>query len=263
MKAENTDRVGLNQSIAYWCFEPHWSLEETCRIACRLGCKSVELVDPKQWPLLKDHGLICALTLSHWFDQGMNHPSHHAMCIEKIRSAIQSCAEFGFPNVLTFTGFRGDLSDEEGIENCVKGFNQVIGLAEKNEVNLCLEMLNSRVEEEMKGHPGYQGDRIRYCVEIIKRVDSPRMKLLFDIYHVQIMEGDIIRRIRKYKDYIGHYHLAGNPGRHEPDDSQEINFRPILDAIRETGYTGFLGHEFLPAGDPLEGLRNAVALCEP
>jgi len=262
MKASDTNRARLKQSIAYWCFESMWSLEKTCRIAARLGCKSVELVDPQNWPLLQEHGLVCALTLSHWFDQGMNDLDHHEMCVEKIHKAIQSCAEFGFPNVLTFTGFRGDLSEEEGIENCVSGYRKVIGYAEEKKVNLCLEMLNSRVEEEMKGHPGYQGDRIRHCVEIIKRVGSPRMKLLFDIYHVQIMEGDIITRIRKYKEYIGHYHLAGNPGRHEPDDSQEINFRPILEAIRDTGYKGFIGHEFLPAGDPLEGLQKAVAMCD-
>lgn len=261
MKASGPGSVRLNQSIAFWCFESHWSIEETCRIAGQLGCKSIELVDPKDWPILTGHGLVCALTLSHWFDRGMNNLKYHPMCIEKIRDAIRCSAAFGFPNVLTFTGFREDLSDEEGIENCVSGYKEIIGYAEQKKVNLCLEMLNSRVDEEMKGHPGYQGDRIEYCMEIINRVGSPRMKLLFDIYHVQIMEGDLITHIKKYKEHIGHYHVAGNPGRHEPDETQEINFRPIMAAIRNTGYEGFVGHEFMPAGDPLEGLRRAVDLC--
>ena len=262
MSISDPDQTRIHQSIAFWCFESYWSLEETCRIARQLGCESVELVDPQAWPTLADHGLVCALSLSHWFDQGMNNLGYQAMCIEKIRDAIRRCAEFGFPNVLTFTGFREELSDEEGLENCVSGYKKIIGYAEEKKVNLCLEMLNTRVAEEMKGHPGYQGDRIEYCMEIVKRVGSPQMKLLFDIYHVQIMQGDVIRRIKEYKDYIGHYHLAGNPGRNEPDDSQEINYRPVVEAIRDTGYDGYVGHEFLPVGDPLEGLRKAVALCD-
>lgn len=252
----------INQSIAYWCFESHWSLEETCQIAKHLGCKSIELIDPEDWPLLKEHGLVCGLTLSHWFDQGMNNPKYQPACLEKIRTAIDASAANGFPNVLTFTGFREDLSDGEGLENCVSGYKKIIGYAEQKGINLCLEMLNTRVDVEMKGHPGYQGDSTEYCMEIVKRVGSPRMKLLFDIYHVQIMEGDLITRIKEYQDHIGYYHVAGNPGRHEPDDSQEINYRPIMEAIFETGYKGYVGQEFLPAGDPLRGLREAVLLCD-
>jgi hydroxypyruvate isomerase len=252
----------INQSICYWCFEKHWDLEKTCRIANQLGCKSIELVDPQHWPMLKEHGLVCAIANSHGFVQGMNNPAYHDMCIAQMRDAIDACAEYGFPNVITFTGFRENIPDDVGITNCVTGFKKIVGYAEKKKVNLCLEILNSRVDVEMKGHPGYQGDHTDYCMEIVKQVDSPRMKLLFDIYHVQIMDGDVISRIRQYKDYIGHYHTAGNPGRNEIDDSQEINYRPIMQEIAKTGYTGYVAQEFIPTRDPLRSLTEAVRLCD-
>ncbi len=251
----------LNQSIAYWCFAGYWDIEKTCRIARELGCRSVELVEPEHWPLLKKYGLVCALANSHWFDKGMNNPKYHPMCLAKMRAAIDICADFGFPNVITFTGLAEGISPDEGANHCVSGYKQIAGYAEKKKVNLCLEVLNSRVPIEMVGVPGYQGDHTDYCMEIVKRVGSPRMKLLFDIFHVQIMDGDLIARIRQYQDYIGHYHTAGNPGRHELDETQEINYRPIMKAIAETGFTGYVGHEFMPTRDPLDGLRQAVALC--
>ncbi len=252
----------IKQSIAYWCVQKYWSVEETCRIAKELGCRSVELVEPKDWPILKKYGLVCAIHSSHGFDKGMNNPAYQEMCLAKLRDSIDACAEHGFPNVITFTGFREDIPDDVGLRNCVAGYKKIIGHAEKKGVTLCLEILNSRVEAEMKGHPGYQGDHTDYCMEIVRQVGSPRMKLLFDIYHVQIMDGDIISRIRQYQDYIGHYHTAGNPGRRELDDRQEINYRPIMEEIARSGYTGYVGQEFIPTGDPLEGLRQAVALCD-
>ena len=252
----------LNQSIVYWCFAKYWDLERTCRIARQLGCRSVELVEPKDWPMLRKYGLVCAIAGSHWFDKGMNNPKYHEMCLGKMREAIDACTEFGFPNVITFTGLAEDIRPDEGIRNCVAGYKKVIGYAEKKKVNICLEILNSRVPIEMVGVPGYQGDHTDYCMDIVKQVGSPRMKLLFDIFHVQIMDGDIISRIRQYKDYIGHYHTAGNPGRGELDDTQEINYRPIMKAIAETGFTGYIGHEFIPTRNPLKGLSEAVALCD-
>jgi hydroxypyruvate isomerase len=252
----------IKQSIAHWCFEKYWTVEQTCQIAQKLGCKSVELVEPKDWPLLNKYGLVCALHGSHWFDKGMNNPKYHDMCIAKMRKSIDECAQAGYPNVITFTGSREDISDEDGIKNCVAGYKKIIGYAEQKKVNICLEMLNSRVDVEMKGHPPYQGDHTDYCMEIIKQVGSPRMTLLFDIYHVQIMDGDIISRIRQYKDYIGHYHVAGNPGRNEIDDTQEINHPPIMKEIVKTGYTGYVGIEFLPTRDPLVSLRQAVELLD-
>jgi hydroxypyruvate isomerase len=260
-KRKSTRVSRVNQSIVQWCFQKYWDIERMCQIANQLGCKSVELVDPKDWPTLKKHGLICAIAPSHWFDRGMNNPRYQDMCLEKIRKAIDDCAANGFPSVITFTGFREDIPDDAGIKNCVAGYKKIVGHAEARKVNLCLEMLNSRVHEEMKGHPGYQGEHTDYCMEIIKQVGSPRMKLLFDIYHVQIMDGDVIRRIRQYADYIGHVHTAGNPGRGELDDRQEINYPPIMRALVEVGYKGYVGQEFIPTREPLRGLQEAVELC--
>jgi hydroxypyruvate isomerase len=251
----------LKQSIVHWCFEKYWDLAKMSRVAQQLGCRSVELVEPKHWPMLKQHGLVCALAGSHWFDEGMNNPKYHEMCLAKMRQAIDDCAEFDFPNVITFTGLAEDIPPDEGARNCIAGYKKIIGYAEKKKVNICLEILNSRVPVEMVGVPGYQGDHTDYCMDIVKKVGSPRMKLLFDVFHVQIMDGDIISRIRQYKDYIGHYHTAGNPGRHELDDTQEINYRAVFEAIAATDFAGYIGHEFIPTRDPLKGLSEAVALC--
>jgi hydroxypyruvate isomerase len=252
----------LKQSIVQWCFAKYWNVEQLCAQAKRLGCASVELVPPAGWPTLKKHGLVCAIAGSHGFEKGMNNPKYQEMCIDKMKTAIDACAEAGFPSVITFTGFREDVPDDVGLKNCVAGYKKVVGHAEKKKVTLCLEMLNSRVAETMKGHPGYQGDHTDYCMEIIKGVGSPRLKLLFDIYHVQIMDGDVIRRLRQYAEHVGHVHTAGNPGRGELDDKQEINYRPIMQALADLKYKGYVGQEFIPTRDPAKGLEEAVALCD-
>jgi hydroxypyruvate isomerase len=256
----------INHSVAHWCFAKYWDLEKTCQITRQLGCKSVELVGPNDFPTLKKHGLVCAIAPNGMpdppFVKGFNNPKYHDMVIAKTRESIDACAEYKFPNVIAFTGFREDIPDHVGAKNCVNGLKKIIGYAERKKVNLCLEILNSRVDIEMKGHPGYQGDHTDYCMEIIKQVGSSRMKLLFDIYHVQIRDGDVISRIQQYKDYIGHYHTAGNPGRGELDDKQEINYPPIMKEIVKTGYAGYVGHEFVPTRDPLKGLTEAVLLCD-
>ena len=256
----------INHSVAYWCFAEHWDLEKTCQITKQLGGKSIELVGPKDFPTLKKYGLTCALAPNGMpdppFVKGFNNPEYHDMIIAKTRETIDACAEYNFPSVIAFTGFREDIPDDVGAGNCVTGLKKIIGHAEKKKVNICLEILNSRVAVEMKGHPGYQGDHADYCIDIIKKVGSPRMKLLFDIYHVQIMDGDVISRIRQHADYIGHYHTAGNPGRGELDDKQEINFPPIMKEIVKTGYAGYVGHEFIPTRDPLKGLTEAITLCD-
>jgi len=256
----------INQSLTYWCYEKYWNIEQMCIIAKELGCKALGLIEPKDWSILKKHGLVCGMTSTHKFVKGMNNPAYHSMCVEMIRKSIDNNAAAGFPNVITFTGFTqtddGIVDPDDGMKNSVAGCKKIIGYAEKKGVNLCLEILNSRESAAMKGHPGYQGDHIDYCMEIVKKVGSPRMKILFDIYHVQIMDGDIIRRIRQYKDYIGHYHTAGCPGRNEIDNTQELNYEPIMKAIAETGYTGLVSHEFIPTRDPLEGLKQAVTLCD-
>lgn len=252
----------IKQSLIYWCYQSYWSPEQMAQVASELGCRSIELIDPQHWDTLKKHGLTCAIAGSHGFVQGMNNPKYQPKCLEILRTRIDQCADFGVSNVITFTGMREDIPADVGMDNCVKGYKEIVGYAEKKGVNLCLEMLNSRVNVTMKGHPGYQGDHTDYCIELIKRVGSERMKLLFDIYHVQIMDGDVISRIRQHKDYIGHVHTAGVPGRGELDMKQEINYPPIIEALMDVGYKGFVGQEFIPTRDPLEGLRQAVALCD-
>ncbi len=252
----------IRQSMIQWCYSKYWNEEQMAGVARELGLLSVELIDPKFWPMLKQHGLTCAIAGSHGFVQGMNNPKYQPNCIEILHQRIDQCAEFGVKSVITFTGMREDIPADVGMDNCVRGYKQLMSHAEKKGVNLCLEMLNSRATGYMKGHPGYQGDHTDYCIELIKRVGSDRMKLLFDIYHVQIMDGDVITRIRQYKDYIGHVHTAGNPGRGELDDKQEINYKPIMQALLEIGYKGFVGQEFIPTRDPMQGLREAVGLCD-
>jgi hydroxypyruvate isomerase len=256
----------INQSLTYWCYQPYWDVEQFCRIAKSLGCKAVGLVEPEHWHILEKYELVNCLTSSHLYIEGMNNPAYQPMCIEKIRKSIDNNAEAGFPSVITFTGFTeteaGIINSEDGIKNCVNGYKEIVGYAEEKGVTLCLEILNSRDPVEMKGHPGYQGDHVDYCIEIIKQVGSPRLKLLFDIYHIQIMDGDIIRRIKEHKDYIGHYHTAGVPGRNEIDDTQEINYKAVMETIVETGYKGYVSHEFIPTHDPLQVVTDAVTLCD-
>ena len=260
--AWRVEKNRIHQSVVHWCFQP-MELETLARAAAGMGLKSVEIVEPAHWPILKKYGLTCAIAPSHGFVKGLNRMEHHPECLEKLRAAIDASADFGCPNVITFSGMRMGLSDEEGIRNTVAGVKQIIGHAEKRKVNLSFEVLNSRVNVEMKGHPDYQADTIEWGVEVCKQVGSDRMKLLFDIYHVQIMQGDIITRIRQYKDYISHYHTAGNPGRNEIDATQEINYPPIMQAIIDTGYQGFVGQEFIPTrADKIAALREAVRLCD-
>lgn len=254
----------IRQSVVGWCLNRVGvKTPDLARAAAAMGYQSIELGGTDHWPLLKELGMTCAITGSHGFVQGLNHVEHHAMCEEKISKAIESAAAFGCPSVICFSGMRKGLSDEEGIANCVTGIKRVIGLAEAKKITLCMEVLNSRVDVEMKGHPDYHADRIEFAAEICKRVGSPRMKILFDIYHTQIMQGDVITRIKQFSEYIGHYHTAGVPGRAEIDDTQEINYPPIMRAIVETGYTGFVGQEFIPTWkDPLESLRHAARVCD-
>ena len=251
----------IQQSVIHWCFKP-MPVEELANHAARMGLKSVELVAPENWPTLKKLGLICAISSSHGFTKGFAHKEEHAECLDVLRKQIDLTSEAGFPNIITFSGFRRGISDEEGMKNMVDGLKQIAGHAEKKKVTVCLEMLNSRVNIEMKGHPDYFCDKIEMAVDVCKRVGSERVKVLFDIYHVQIMEGDIIARIKQLHPYIGHYHTAGVPGRNELDDTQEINYVPIMKAIAETGYKGYVGQEFIPTRDKALALNEAVKLCD-
>ncbi len=214
----------IKQSIVHWCFEPYWTMPEAIEVAKRLGCVSIELMAPKYFLMLKQAGLHCAIGTIDMapdrpFVKGFNNPKYRDRVVKATRDAIDACAEHGYKNVICFTGMREGIPDDVGARNCVEGFKEVVGHAEKKGVTLCLEMLNSRVNSHpMKGHPDYQGDHTDYCIDIIKRVGSPHLKLLFDIYHVQIMDGDIISRLKQHREYIGHVHTAGNPGRGELDD---------------------------------------------
>ncbi|MGY8769095.1 MAG: hydroxypyruvate isomerase family protein [Pirellulales bacterium] len=254
----------INQSVVPWCFRPKMNTEQLCIVAKQLGLKSVELCKEKDFATLKKHGLICAITSSHGFTKGWNNLENHDYCREQLTLAIETTAAAGFPAVITFSGMREDLTDEEGKDNMVKGLKTIIGLAEKHKVNICIEPLNSRVDVTMKGHPGYQCDKVEWAVEVCDRVGSENLKILFDIYHTQIMQGDVITRIRQYKDYIGHYHTAGVPGRNELDDEQEINYPAIMKEIVATGYQGYVGQEFIPKhqDDMVGSLRQAIKLCD-
>jgi hydroxypyruvate isomerase len=214
---------------------------------------------------VQELGLKISLVSSHGFKKGPVNRAHHDYCATRLKERIDLAVEVGCPNVITFTGMREPGIDrQQGAKNCVDCWKSVIGYAEKKKINLCLEHLNSRDNTHpMKGHPGYFGDDVDFCVDLIRQVGSPNMKLLFDIYHVQIMNGDVIRRIRQYHKFIGHYHTAGNPGRGELDDRQEINYPAVMRAILETGYTGFVAQEFIPTwNDPVRALRHAAKVCD-
>jgi len=251
----------IKQSVCPWCFAP-MGLEELARNAAAMGIRSVELAPPKDWPILKKYGLICALTSSHGFVDGWNRKENYAMCEEKVKEAIDATSAAGFPGVITFSGFRKGMPDDVGLDNTVEGLKKVIGYAEKKKVNLVFEVLNSRVDVEMKGHPDYMADHVEWAVELCRRIASERMKILFDVYHVQIMQGDLITRIRQYHEYIGHYHTAGVPGRNEIDDTQEINYPAVMRAIAETKYAGYVAQEFIPTRDSMTSLRQAVRICD-
>jgi hydroxypyruvate isomerase len=251
----------IKQSVCHWCFEK-LGLETLAARAAAMGIQSIELVPPRDWPVLKKHGLICALTASHGFLDGWCRKENHATCAEKIREAVDATSAAGFPAVITFSGLRKGMPEDAGLENTVAGLKTVIGYAEKKKVTLCLEVLNSRVPEWMIGVPDYMCDKVEWAVEVCRRIASDRMKVLFDIFHVQIMQGDIIARIKQFHDVIGHYHTAGVPGRHEIDQSQEINYPAVMKAIVETDFTGYVAQEFIPTRDPMQSLAAAVKLCD-
>ena len=262
----------IRQVIAAWPFinaGPRWTPKQFINHVGDLGVAGVELLPYEHWHLLKEKGLTCAATRSHTFVRGMNQVGHHPECLSLLRRAIDRSAAFGFPNVMTFVGLAdtrdhengGVVDQEQGKSNCIAGYKEIVGYAEEKGVTLILEPLNSKVTATMRGHPGYQGDHIDYCMDIILQVNSPALKLLFDVYHIQIMDGDIIRHIKKHKEHIGHVQIAGVPGRGEIDSTQEINYRAVMHALLDIEYDGFVGHEWIPTKDPLDGLEEAVDIC--
>ncbi len=251
----------IQQSVVFWCYNP-MTAAELAGHAADLGMASVELVGPEFWPELTKRGLVCAMTPSHGWRKGFAQKSEHEECIKILRERIDQTAAAGFKKVITFSGFRKGQTTEDAMKNMVEGLKKIAGYAERKKVTLCLEMLNSRVNVEMKGHPDYFCDNFDQAVEICRQVGSERMKLLFDIYHVQVMDGDLISRVRQHQACIAHYHTAGNPGRNEIDDTQEIHYPAIMRAILETGYTGYVGQEFIPLRDKVASLSEAVRICD-
>ncbi|MFV1968571.1 MAG: TIM barrel protein, partial [Pirellulaceae bacterium] len=253
----------IQQSVYGWCFKPMPT--ETLIDAChRMGVPAMD-VGKNFYPKLRELGMQLTMAGSHGFRKGPFSRDNHPFCIEKLREGIDTAVECNCGQVITFTGMREEgVSDEQGARNCVECWKQVMDYAEEKKVNLCLEILNTRDDSHpMKGHPGYFGDDVELCIDLIKRVDSPRMKLLFDVYHVQIMNGDVIRRIRQYQETIGHYHVAGVPGRGELDQNQEIHYPAVMRAILETGYDGYVSQEFIPTWpDKLAALRHALNVCD-
>ncbi len=246
----------IKQSVSKWCYRK-WSLDQLCAVSARLGLKAIDLLDPSAFPTLKKHGLVCSMINTHGLTRGLNRKEHHNQCLAKIRESIDAAAEHGFANVITHPGNRAGMPDDVGIENTVTALKQIAGYAEKKKVTICIEYLNSKVD-----HKDYMFDNMKWGVEVCKRVGSERVKILYDIYHAQIMEGDIIRTIRTYKDYIGHYHTGGNPGRNEIDQTQELYYPAIMRAVAETGFKGYVAHEFIPKGDPLAALAYAARICD-
>ncbi len=247
----------FKQSFAWWCFARRGiSPEHLIRATADIGYEAAELVSQEHWPLLKAYGLNIAAMQGHQsIEQGLNRREHHERIEKELRANIVVAEQWGIPNIIVFSGNRGGLDDRTGAEITAEGLRRVARFAEDAGVTLVLELLNSKVD-----HRDYQADRTAWGVEVCKRVGSPRVKLLYDIYHMQIMEGDIIRTIQMYSDYFSHYHTAGNPGRHELDARQELNYAAILRTLRDIEYGGYVGHEFLPTSDPIAALKQAFEL---
>jgi hydroxypyruvate isomerase len=225
-----------------------------------MGLQSIELLNPDEWPIVAQYGLTCAVANAAGpggIPRGFNRVENHEWLIPANETLLRQAADAGVPNVIVFSGNRDGLSDEEGMENCARGLERLAPLAEQLGVTVVMELLNSKID-----HRDYMCDHTVWGAALIERVASSRVKLLYDIYHMQIMEGDVIRTIRANHQHIAHYHTAGVPGRNELDDTQELFYPAIVRAIRETGYDGFLGQEFVPRGDPIASLRAAVELCD-
>lgn len=255
----------IRQSIMGWCFKDHYDAVQLAHHCKAIGLVAMEGIPREAYPEVKKLGLEISLVGSHGFAKGPCNPEFRDESIAKLKEAIAVAAAVGCKNVITFTGMKFDGMDEEqAAADCIEAWKAVLPDAEKAGVTLVLEHLNSRDDTHpMKGHPGYFGDDVDFCFDLVRRVGSPHFKLLFDIYHVSVMNGDVIRRIWQHHELIGHYHTAGNPGRGELDDTQEINYPPILQAILDTGYIGYVAQEFIPTwDDPLLALRQAAQLCD-
>jgi hydroxypyruvate isomerase len=263
-----TLKGSVNHSVCKWCYDKI-PLEEFCPAAKRIGLHSVELLNPPDFATLKQHGLVCAMVSNPiaktpqgvtvgGIPKAFNRIEHHDTLAEIYTQRIKEVADAGFTNLICFSGNREGLADEKGLENCALGLKRIMAAAEQHQVTVCMELLNSKVN-----HKDYQCDHTAWGVELVKRVGSERFKLLYDIYHMQIMEGDVIHTIQENRQYIAHYHTGGVPGRGEIDDTQELNYPAIMKAILATGYKGFVAQEFVPKrADKIASLKQGVEICD-
>jgi hydroxypyruvate isomerase len=248
----------LKQSVCRWCYRDI-PLRDFCRGVAGIGLTAIDLLQPEEWPIAREFGLTCSMGYAGGgtITDGLNDPANHETIVTSLTQNIPKAASLGVPNVIAFFGNRRGRPDPEAIDHCATALRRVSRVAEDHGVTICVELLNSKVD-----HKDYQGDRTGFGVAVVEAVGSPRVKLLYDIYHMQIMEGDVIRTIRDHRQAIAHFHTGGVPGRHELDDTQELNWPAIARAIVETGFTGYYAHEFIPTRDPLTSLREAVVLCD-
>jgi hydroxypyruvate isomerase len=240
----------LKQSVSRWPYS-RIPLPEFCRACKGMGIVAIDLLQPEEWGVVRDAGLVSSMGYptkrQDFIPTGFNNPANHPMLLRELETTIPLASKAGVPNVIAMFGNRYGASDAEAIAACVAGLSKIKALAEEQRVTICVELLNSKVD-----HAGYQGDHT---------VGSPRVKLLYDIYHMQIMEGDVIRTVRTHANHIGHFHTGGVPGRHELDDTQELNWHAVARAIADTGFTGYIAHEFVPTREPLTSLSEAVKIC--
>ena len=252
----------IHQSVCLWCYRKYMKranmdLDAFAAACAEMGIESIELTKPDQWPTLKKHGLLCAMTPSHSIPKGLNRPENHEECLAAIRASIDATAAAGFPNVICFSGNREGMDDDEGLANCVAGLKKIAGYAGKKNVTICLEFLNSI------NHKDYMADSTAWCVKLVHQVGSPRVKVLYDIYHAGMMKEDVLADIQGHHDCWGHYHTGGVPGRNEIDQTQTLDYAKLMRAVAETGFAGYVAQEFIPKKpDALESLRQAVAICD-
>jgi hydroxypyruvate isomerase len=254
-----TQRKGrIRQSVSRWCYEKI-PLCELCEKGAAMGLKAIDLLDEDEWEVPRRYGLVCSMGYGGGGEirSGLNRMENHARIEEAFRRSIPRAAKMGVANVITFSGNRDGMSDAEGMKNTIAGLNRVKKIAEDHGVAICMELLNSKVD-----HKDYMCDHTAWGVRVMEAVNSSRVKLLYDIYHMQIMEGDLIRTITENIAWLGHFHTGGVPGRHELDDTQEVHWAGVMRTIAATKYTGYVAHEFIPTREPLRSLQEAVELCD-
>lgn len=257
--SSNELKGNINHSVCEWCY-PDLNLEELCQVANELGLVGIDLIGPKGWSTLKKNNLISTMCNGAEISltKGFNHKNYHNRLVDNYLEHIDLVAEAGYTNLICFSGNRNGMDDETGLKNSVEGLKKILGRAEKRGVVIQMELFNSKIN-----HPDYMCDNTPWGIELCKRLDSPNFKLLYDIYHMQISEGDIIRTIQDHHQYFGHYHTAGVPGRNEIDETQELFYPAIMQAIVATGFKGYVAQEFIPtAKDPVESLRRAISICD-